>query len=54
VKRIKKWKEGRKEDMQLELRTEVGCKRLASPFGFTWKAKARVCTSQADVRRDRG
>jgi len=23
-------------------------------FGFKWKAKARVCTSQAYVRRDRG
>jgi hypothetical protein len=46
--------EGRKDDVKLELRTEVECKRLASPFGFKWKAKARVCTSQAHVRRDRG
>jgi len=45
---------GRKEDVKLELRTDVECKRLASPFGFKRKAKVRVCTSQAYVRRDRG
>jgi hypothetical protein len=30
MKRIKKWKEGGKEDVKLELKTEVECKRLAS------------------------
>jgi sugar phosphate isomerase/epimerase len=44
--------EGRKEDVKLELRTEVECKRLASPFGFKWKTKARVCTSEET--KDRG
>jgi hypothetical protein len=47
--------EGRKEDVKLELRTEVECKRLASPFGFKWKAKTRVCTSEeTEDRRQSG